>query len=63
MAHVTRPDCEKAHAFRTYLCEDPGCGLHIVPLRRDETPICEMVVGRVALRGLLTLIHENGLDL
>lgn len=41
---MERPRCEKAHAFQTYFCEDPNCGLHIVPTRVDGTPICEMVM-------------------
>lgn len=58
-----RPDCELAHSFETGVCEDPKCGLHIVPKRRDGTPICEIVIGRESLRGVLAYIHDNDLDL
>ena len=61
--HVDRPDCEKAHSFQAGVCNDPGCGLHLIALRRDDSPICEIIIGRVAMRGLLELIHDQGLDL
>jgi hypothetical protein len=65
MAHDTikRPDCELAHSFQTATCGDPDCGLHLVAYRRNETPICEIVIGRDSLRGLLRHIHDEGLDL
>lgn len=65
MAHerTNRPDCEQAHSFQTATCGDPGCGLHLVAYRRNETPICEIVIGRKALHGMLQLIHDQGLDL
>ena len=58
-----RFDCEKAHSFETFICGDPECGLHVVPRRRDGLPICEMVVGREGIHGLLRYIHDEGLDL
>jgi len=64
MPHTSnRPDCERAYAFVTNICTDPGCGLHITALRRDDKPICEMIIGRQALHELLKVIHELGLDL
>jgi hypothetical protein len=60
---IDRPDCEKAHSFETCVCGDPECGLHVIPMRRNGTPICEVVIGREQLRGVLAYIHENGLDL
>ena len=60
---INRPDCEQAHSFGTTTCDDPDCGLHLIAYRRDDTPICEMVIGRKALHELLTIIHEQGLDL
>lgn len=44
MKMIERPDVELAHSFETGFCEDPSCGLHIVPKRADGTPICEMVM-------------------
>ena len=60
-----RPDCEKAHSFQVGVCSDPDCGLHIIAYRRNDQPICEIVVGRnnPGIRDLLTLIHDEGLDL
>jgi len=59
---IDRPNCEQAHAFTVFMCGDPTCGLHLVPERRDGTPICEMVIGRPAIQGLLDTIHDEGLD-
>ncbi len=61
--HIDRPNCERAYAFETGVCGDPHCGLHVIPIRRDDTPICEIVIGREQLRNLLALIHAEGLDL
>jgi hypothetical protein len=60
---VKRPDCEQAHSFQCSTCEDPNCGLHLIPTRQNGQPICEVVIGREQLRGVLRCIHENGLDL
>ena len=62
---IDRPDCEKAHSVSAGLCSDPGCGLHLIAWRSDDdtNPICEIVMGRTAIRELLTMIHDNGLDL
>jgi hypothetical protein len=60
---IDRPDCERAYAFDMGLCDDPSCGLHMIARRCDDTPICEIIIGREQLRDVLTIIHENGLDL
>jgi hypothetical protein len=60
---IERPGCEQAHSFQTATCGDPNCGLHMVAFRRDDTPICEIVIGRESIRGLIRLIHDEGLDL
>lgn len=60
---IARPNCEKADAFHALTCFDPNCGLHLIALRADETPICEIVIGRAAIRDLLEIIHDEGLDL
>lgn len=60
---VDRPDCELAASFTTSVCGDPECGVHLVAKRRDETPICEVVIGRPQLRKLVGFIREHGLDL
>ena len=60
---IDRPDCERAHGFEMGVCGEPGCGLHIIPYRRDDTPICEIVIGRDQVRDVLALIHDQGLDL
>ena len=44
-------------------CGDPECGLHIVPERQSGQPICEIVIGKEQLLGLLRYIHDEGLDL
>jgi hypothetical protein len=64
MPHVIPPpDCERAHSFGVAVCLDPGCGLHITAYRRDDKPICELILGRTVVRELLQLIHDQGLDL
>lgn len=60
---IRRPKCEQAHSYHAGVCADPGCGLHIIPFRVNGEPICEVIVGREALRELLALIHDEGLDL
>lgn len=39
-----RPEVEKAYAFETGFCEDPSCGLHIIPCRENGEAICEIVM-------------------
>jgi hypothetical protein len=34
----------RAYGFKMAFCSDPECGLHIIPLRQDDTPICEIVM-------------------
>jgi hypothetical protein len=65
MAHdrITRPDCERAHSFLAGTCRDPGCGLHLIACRRDDKPICEIILDAEAVRELLAMIHDEGLDL
>lgn len=66
MAHhemIKRPDCERAHSFEAGVCRDPGCGLHLIARRVNHEAICEIVIGREAVLGLLDLIHDQGLDL
>ncbi|MBT1509337.1 hypothetical protein KIP88_02385 [Bradyrhizobium sp. SRL28] len=60
---INRPDCEKAFSFEAGTCDDPGCGLHIIAERRDGTAICEIIIGRKSIHGLLQIIHDEGLDL
>jgi hypothetical protein len=60
---IERPDCERAHSFEMGRCGDPTCGLHLIPRRRDNSPICEVVIGRSQMRDMLALIHDEGLDL
>lgn len=60
---IRRPDCERAHSFQAGTCRDPGCGLHLIAYRRDDKAICEIIMGRDAVRDLLALIHDEGLDL
>jgi hypothetical protein len=60
---IDRPDCERAHSFTAGVCGDPTCGLHLLPLRENGKPICEVVIGRDQLQDILTYIHANGLDL
>jgi hypothetical protein len=60
---TNRPDCESAHSFSAAFCDDPGCGLHLIAYRHTDQPICQIVVSREAVRGLLAMIHEAGLDL
>lgn len=60
---IDRPDCEVAHGFTAAICGDPKCGLHLIPVRRDDSPICEMIIGRRQLLTLLDYVHERGLDL
>lgn len=63
MRVIDRPDCELAHAFEALTCDDPKCGLHLIPQRQDGSPICEMIIGRDSLRSMGQYILDNGLDL
>ena len=38
------PEVERAHHFDAAFCDRLGCGLHIIPFRKDGTPICEVVM-------------------
>jgi len=38
------PEVPRAHHFEAAFCDDPNCGLHIVPFRADDSPICEIVM-------------------
>jgi hypothetical protein len=62
---MPRPNCQQAYAISTYICPDAECGLHIVAWAdaTENRPICEIVIGREQLHGILGMIHENGLDL
>jgi hypothetical protein len=60
---IDRPICERAFSFQAGVCGDPGCGLHVIAERRDRQPICEIIIGREAVRDLLQIIHDEGLDL
>ena len=59
---IDRPDCERAFAFDTGMCGDPNCGLHLIARRRNDVPICEIIIGRDQVLTLLDFIHEAGLD-
>lgn len=63
--HILRPNCPRAHSITTCTCGDPECGLHMIAWRddTDRHPLCEIVIGRDQIRGLLQMIHEQGLDL
>ena len=54
---------ERANAFVMRCCDDPHCALHLVPERNNGAPICELTISRHALREILKVIHEEGLDL
>ncbi len=41
-----RPDTELSFGVAFSFCDDPKCGLHILSLRQDNTPICETVLSR-----------------
>jgi hypothetical protein len=60
---IPRPKCERAHSFIAGFCGAPGCGLHVIAERQNSQPICEIIIGREAVRDLLALIHDEGLDL
>jgi hypothetical protein len=61
---IKRPNCERAHSFQAGICGEFGCGgLHLIAYRRDDAPICELILSREAVRDLLALIHDQGLDL
>ena len=60
---VQRPECERAHSFAVMVCDSPGCRLHIISFRKDDSPICETVLGEDAVHALLELVEEEGLDI
>lgn len=55
---INRPDVEKAHHFESGICEDPKCGLHIIPKRKDGTPICEMIVSQEGMHAMMEHIKD-----
>jgi hypothetical protein len=58
-----RSDAEPAHHYQLGICGDPKCGLHLVAYRSNDQPICEVIIGRVAVLELTDFIHDQGLDL
>jgi len=53
-----RPDVEKAHYFEIGFCEVTTCGLHLIPFRRDDTPICEVVMSEAATREMIKACQD-----
>jgi hypothetical protein len=53
---------EPAYSFDACVCGDPECGsLHLVARRTDGSAICELVIAREQLQGLLLMSIESGL--
>jgi hypothetical protein len=52
---------ERATGFDAAICGDPACGLHLIATREDNSPICEIVIGRGQLRRLIQYAHDVGL--
>lgn len=48
------PEVERAYGYEMAFCNDPNCGLHVVPYRKDGTPICEIVMSRA---GTLSMVE------
>lgn len=52
------PEVERAHHFHAAFCHDPNCGLHIVPARRDGSPICEIVMSASQTLAIVELAKD-----
>jgi hypothetical protein len=48
-----------AHAFKTAFCGSPTCGLHVVALREDNSPICEIVMSPEQTSRLVVICLEE----
>ena len=60
---IIRRKCERAAWFEVATCTDPGCGLHLIAFRQNNAPVCEIIISRDVVRELLTIIHDQGLDI
>lgn len=56
------PEVERAHAFDAAFCGDANCGLHIVPLRKDGTAICEVVMSADQTLTIVQVCKEHLYD-
>ena len=54
-------DCphERAHAFQLMFCARPTCGVHILSLRADDTPICETVMSQEQTLAMIEYCKAN----
>jgi hypothetical protein len=52
------PEVERANHFDAAFCGDPNCGLHIVPCRKDGTPICEVVMSAAQTLALVEVCQD-----
>ena len=54
-------EAEQADSFAVSACDDPDCGLHMVALREDSSPICEIVISREQIKGLILFAFEHSM--
>lgn len=52
---------ELADSYAVSVCDDPECGIHMVALRADDTPICEIVITRDQIKSLILFAFMHGM--
>ncbi len=52
------PETERAYSFSSAFCEDPNCGLHIIPHRENGEAICEIVMSADQTLALINLSKD-----
>jgi hypothetical protein len=58
---TSRPETERADSFALSVCDDPDCGVHLLAMRADDSEVCEIVISRQQLRGMLGFALLHGL--
>lgn len=53
------PEVERAHSFEVAFCGDPNCGVHIVALRANHSPICEIVTSAAQTLALIKACKDG----
>jgi hypothetical protein len=56
------PETPRAHRFEVAFCDDPTCGLHIVPYDAAGKPICEIVMSADQTLRVIEVCQEHLYD-
>jgi hypothetical protein len=52
------PETPRAHSFDFAFCDDPKCGLHLVPYDDAGKPICEIVMSAVQTAAMVQVCKD-----